>query len=62
MTLWQVMIIYDDQYEMLQKESMSLWAVDKLDVIISIGYIYSKRTKEHLRSVIFQVEETIDDE
>jgi hypothetical protein len=57
MTLWQVMIIYDDQYEMLQKESMSLWAVDKLDVIISIGYIYSKRTKEHLRSVIFEQQE-----
>ncbi len=59
MTLWQVMIIYDDKDEMLQKESMSLWAVDKLDVIISIGYIYSKR-KDHLRSVIF--EETTDDE
>ena len=56
MTLWQVMIIYDDQYEMLQKESMSLWAVDKLDVIISIGYIYSKR-KDHLRSVIFEQQE-----
>jgi hypothetical protein len=53
MTLWQVMIIYDDKDEMLQKESMSLWAVDKLDVIISIGYIYSKR-KDHLRSVIFE--------
>ena len=59
MTLWQVMIIYDDRDEMLQQESMSLWAVDKLDVIISIGYIYSKR-KDHLRSVIF--EETTDDE
>lgn len=61
MTLWQVLVIYDDQYEMLQKESMSLWAVDKLDVIISIGYIFSKRTKEHLRSVIFE-EGTTDDE
>ena len=60
MTLWQVMIIYDDRDEMLQKESMSLWAVDKLDVIISIGYIYSKR-KDHLRSVIFE-EGTTDDE
>jgi hypothetical protein len=60
MTLWQVMIIYDDKDEMLQKESMSLWAVDKLDVIISIGYIYSKR-KDHLRSVIFE-EGTTDDE
>ncbi len=59
MTLWNVMIVYDDRDEMLQKESMSLWAVDKLDVIISIGYIYSKR-KDHLRSVIF--EETTDDE
>lgn len=56
MTLWQVMIIYDDKDEMLQKESMSLWAVDKLDVIISIGYIYSKR-KDHLRSVIFEQQE-----
>jgi hypothetical protein len=59
MTLWKVMIIYDDRDEMLQKESMTLWAVDRLDVIISIGYIYSKR-KDHLRSVIF--EETTDDE
>jgi hypothetical protein len=60
MTLWNVLIIYDDRDEMLQKESMSLWAVDKLDVIISIGYIYSKR-KDHLRSVIFE-EGTTDDE
>lgn len=56
MTLWNVLIIYDDKDEMLQKESMSLWAVDKLDVIISIGYIYSKR-KDHLRSVIFEQQE-----
>lgn len=56
MTLWNVLIIYDDKDEMLQKESMSLWAVDKLDVIISIGYIYSKR-KDHLRSVIFDQQE-----
>ena len=56
MTLWNVLIIYDDRDEMLQKESMSLWAVDKLDVIISIGYIYSKR-KDHLRSVIFEQQE-----
>ena len=56
MTLWEVTIIYDDKDEMLQKESMSLWAVDKLDVIISIGYIYSKR-KDHLRSVIFEQQE-----
>jgi hypothetical protein len=59
MTLWNVMVVYDDRDEMLQQESMTLWAVDKLDVIISIGYIYSKR-KDHLRSVIF--EETTDDE
>jgi hypothetical protein len=52
MTLWNVLIIYDDRDEMLQQEFMSLWAVDRLDVIISIGYIYSKR-KDHLRSVIF---------
>ena len=60
MTLWNVLIIYDDRDEMLQKESMSLWAVDKLDVIISIGYIYSIRV-DHLRSVIFE-EGTTDDE
>ena len=52
MTLWNVLIIYDDRDEMLQQEFMSLWAVDRLDVIISIGYIYSKRM-DHLRSVIF---------
>ncbi len=55
MTLWQITVIFDDEDEMLKMEKMSLWAVDKLDVIISIGFIYSK-TGSHLRSVIFELD------